>query len=68
MAEGNALDAKGVEALSKMPDLNTSRAMLLGMLMQPATRIAQIINAPGSALARVMQAHIDKTGGGEKAA
>jgi len=68
VVEGNALDAKGVEALSKMPNLNESRAMLLGMLMQPATKIAQIINAPGAALARVLQAHIDKAGGGEKAA
>ncbi len=68
VAEGSVLDAKGVIALSKMPNLNESRSMLLGMLNMPATRIAQIINAPGSALARVMQAHIDKTGEGEKAA
>lgn len=68
VVEGNALDAKGVESLSKMPGLNESRAMLLGMLNQPATRIAQVINAPAGALARVLQAHIDKAGEGEKAA
>lgn len=68
VVDGSALDAKGVEALSKMPGLNESRAMLLGMLNQPATRIAQIINAPASALARVLQAHIDKAGEGEKTA
>lgn len=68
VVEGNTLDAKGVEALSKMPGLNESRAMLLGMLNQPATRIAQVINAPAGALARVLQAHIDKAGEGEKAA
>jgi len=68
VAEGSVLDAKGVEALSKMPGLQESRSMLLGMLLQPATRIAQIINAPGSSLARVLQAHVDKTGEGQKAA
>ena len=68
VVEGSALDAKGVESLSKMPGLNESRAMLLGMLNQPATRIAQVINAPAGALARVFQAHIDKAGEGEKAA
>jgi large subunit ribosomal protein L10 len=62
VAEGSALDAKGVESLSKMPNLNESRSMLLGMLMQPATRLVQMINAPASSLARVLQAHIDKSG------
>jgi large subunit ribosomal protein L10 len=68
IAEGALMDAKGVEALSKMPGLNELRAQLLGMLKQPATRIAQIINAPASSLARVLQAHADKAGEGEKAA
>jgi large subunit ribosomal protein L10 len=67
VAEGAAFDAKGVDALSKMPGLNELRAKLLGMLLQPATRIAQVINAPGASLARVLQARIDKEGG-EKAA
>jgi large subunit ribosomal protein L10 len=68
VAEGSTLDAKGVEALSKMPGLKESRSMLLGMLLQPATRIVQIINAPGSSLARVIQAHADKADEGAKAA
>ncbi len=68
VAEGAVMDAKGVEALSKMPGLNELRAKLLGMLKQPATRIVQVINAPAGSLARVLQAHIDKSGEGQKAA
>jgi len=60
VAEGASLDAKGVEQLSKMPGLNELRAQLLGMLQQPATRLVQMINAPGGALARVVQANVDK--------
>ena len=67
VAEGAAMDAKGVEALSKMPGLPELRAKLLGMLMQPATRIAQVINAPAGSLARVLQAHADKEGGQQAA-
>lgn len=68
VAEGAVIDAKGVEALSKMPGLNELRAKLLGMLKQPATRVVQVINAPGGSLARVLQAYVDKSGEGQKAA
>ena len=64
-----AMDAKGVEALSKMPGLNELRARAAGHAQaagHPA--LSQIINAPGSSLARVLQAHVDKAGEGEKAA
>jgi large subunit ribosomal protein L10 len=67
VAEGATMDAKGVEQLSKMPGLQELRAQLLGMLTQPATRLVQVINAPGASLARVIQAHTDK-GEGQKAA
>lgn len=68
VAEGAPMDAKGVEALSRMPGLNELRARLLGMLKTPATRLVQVINAPGASLARVVQAHVDKAGEGQKAA
>lgn len=60
VVDGKRIDAKGVEALSKMPGLNELRAQLLGMLNQPAGKLVRTIAAPGSQLARVIQANADK--------
>jgi len=54
------LDVKAVEALAKLPSLNELRARLVGMLQTPATRIACILQAPGSGVARVISAHSQK--------
>lgn len=54
------LDAKGVEALAKLPSMDELRAQLLGVLMAPATKLAGTLAAPGRDLACVMQAHVDK--------
>ena len=45
-----------IKELASLPDLNTSRAMLLGMFMQPA-----------AGLARLLDAYAKKLGGGDKA-
>jgi large subunit ribosomal protein L10 len=68
VAEGAAMDAKGVEQLSKMPGIQELRSKLLGLLLQPATRLVQVINAPGASLARVLQANVDKGGEAPKPA
>jgi large subunit ribosomal protein L10 len=60
MVDGRRIDAKGVVALSKMPGLNELRAQLLGMLNQPAGKLVRTIAAPGSQLARVLQANVDQ--------
>jgi len=60
VVNGNRVDAKGVEALSKMPGLPELRATLLRMINTPATQLARVIAAPGTQLARVIQAHVDK--------
>src|SRR5690606_2791659 len=54
------LDAKGVEALSKLPSLEQIRASFLGLLNTPATRIAGITQAPAAQLARVLNAYATK--------
>ena len=36
------LDAKGVDALAKLPSLDQLRAKLIGLLQAPATRIAGV--------------------------
>ena len=54
------LDANNVKALATMPSLDQLRATLAGMLLQPATRIASILQAPGGQIARVLSAHAEK--------
>jgi large subunit ribosomal protein L10 len=68
VAAGSTLDAKGVEALSKLPGLPETRAQILAMILTPATTLVRLINTPGGQLARVLQANVDKQGGGEQAA
>ena len=60
LIEGQLLDGKGVEeTLAKMPGKNELRAMLLGVISGPARSLATLLAAPGSSLARVVQAHAD---------
>lgn len=54
------LDADGVKALASLPSLDELRAKLLGMITTPATRIAQIVNAPAGGVARVIGAYARK--------
>jgi large subunit ribosomal protein L10 len=63
VVEGRRVDANGVKALAKMPGLPELRAQLLGMLTQPAGKLVRTIAAPGSQLARVIQANADKSQG-----
>jgi large subunit ribosomal protein L10 len=62
LLEGAVLDATEVQSLAEMPDANTLRAMLLGVLSGPARQLVGLINAPTSALVRVIQARVDKAG------
>lgn len=55
-----ALDSDGVKALASLPSLDELRAKLVGMISTPATRIAQVVNAPAGQLARVFGAYADK--------
>jgi large subunit ribosomal protein L10 len=55
-----ALDANGVKALATMPSLDELRAKLLGLLVAPATKVAQLANAPAAKLARVFGAYANR--------
>jgi large subunit ribosomal protein L10 len=55
-----ALDPNGVKALASLPSLDELRAKLIGLLVAPATKIAQLTNAPAAKLARVVQAYASK--------
>jgi large subunit ribosomal protein L10 len=54
------LDSAGVKALAELPSLDELRAKLVGMIATPATRIAQVLQAPGGQVARVIAAKAEK--------
>ncbi len=54
--EGKVIDAKGVQALAKLPGLQELRARIAATIAQPATRLARMIGTPGQQLARVLGA------------
>lgn len=54
------LDADGVKALATLPSLDELRGKLVGLLVAPATKIAQLSTAPAAKLARVVQAYASK--------
>ena len=54
---GKLLDAKDIEALSKLPSLDELRAKIIGVISTPATRVAGIVQAPAGQLARVFSAY-----------
>jgi len=56
MLEGQKLNPEKVKAVAKMPGLRELQAQILGLLAQPATRLARTVGAHGSQLARVLQA------------
>ena len=51
------LDAKGVDALAKLPSLDQLRARIVGLIQAPATRVAGVVQAPAAQLARVFSAY-----------
>ena len=51
------LDETGVRALASMTSLDELRGRLVGLVMAPATKIAQVVNAPAAKLARVFGAY-----------
>jgi len=54
------LNAEGVKSLATLPSLDELRAKLLGLLNAPATRVATVVAAPASQLARVFSAYAKK--------
>jgi large subunit ribosomal protein L10 len=56
----NALDAAGVEAVSKMPSREELISTIAGMLGAPASNIAGAIGAPASNIASILSTIEDK--------
>src|SRR3954467_483054 len=55
------LDVNGVKALASLPSLDELRGKIVGLLVAPATKIAQLSTAPAAKLARVVQAYASKS-------
>ena len=60
--DGQILDASEAVQLANVPDKDTLRGMLLGVISGPARSLASVINAVPSSVARVLQAHADEGG------
>jgi large subunit ribosomal protein L10 len=55
-----ALNVDGVKALASLPSLDELRGKLVGLIVAPATKLAQLANAPAAKVARVVQAYASK--------
>ncbi len=55
---------KQIDALAELPSKEVLQSQLLGLLQAPASRLLRTINEPGSALARLLQASLDKQNAG----
>lgn len=66
--DNTLLSDKQIDAIADLPSKEVLQAQLLGLLQAPATRLLRTINEPGSSVARLLQARLDKEGQPEAAA
>lgn len=66
--DGKALSGEEIQALAALPPREVVLGQLLGLLMAPATQVVRLLNEPGSALARVVDAIGKKNGNPASAA
>ena len=66
--DGKLLSGEEVQALAALPPREVILAQLLGLLMAPATQVVRLLNEPGSALARLVDAIGKKNGDAAPAA
>jgi large subunit ribosomal protein L10 len=55
------LNVDSVKALAALPSLDELRGKIVGLIVAPATKIAQLTTAPAAKLARVVQAYASKS-------
>ncbi|MCK6418543.1 MAG: 50S ribosomal protein L10 [Alphaproteobacteria bacterium] len=54
------LDAKGVEAMAKLPSLDEIRSKIVGLLQAPASKLVGVLQAPARQLVGVTKAYGEK--------
>lgn len=64
--DGQPLSPQEAVHLADIPDKDTLRSQLLGVLAGPARGLVTVIDAVPSSLARVLQAHVDAEGAAEE--
>src|SRR5437899_7382687 len=61
------LSTAELETLADLPPRETLQAQLLGLLLLPATQLVRLMNEPGSAFARLLNAKAGKEGASAQA-
>jgi large subunit ribosomal protein L10 len=61
--DSKALSKTDIEALAKLPGLESLRAQLLGLLTQPSTGLVRVLNAVPQNIVNVLQAKVRKENG-----
>lgn len=56
LLEGRAIDSGEIATLATLPSLDQLRAKLVGLIQAPAQKIAAVLAAPGTQVARVVEA------------
>ena len=58
--DGEVLEATQVDQLAQLPPQDILRAQFLGLLQAPATKLVRVLGEPGTCLARVLAARVEK--------
>lgn len=58
--DGNFLDANAVKEIATLPSLDALRGKLVGLLQAPAQKVATLVQAVPSGIARVIAAYSEK--------
>ena len=61
------LSTAELDTLAELPPREILQAQLLGLLLSPTTRLVRVLNEPGSALARLLNAKAAKEGASAEA-
>ena len=67
LLEGQVLSANDAKALAGVPDKNTLRAKIVGLISAPSRGLVTVLAANPAGFARLLQARVDKAGGGDAA-
>ncbi|MFT5189570.1 MAG: large subunit ribosomal protein L10 [Verrucomicrobiales bacterium] len=58
--DGKLMSEAEVDQLADLPSREALLSQLLGLIQRPATDLVRLLNEPGTQIARVLQANIDK--------
>lgn len=58
--DGSVMNAKEAASIAAMPDRQTLRAMMCGVISAPARKLATVLNEVGASTARCVQARVDQ--------